>query len=246
MDISSPTRLSDAAVLDAWEAGTGRPPLDRALAIVSHGFPETDLEALDAWPIGMRDAALLQIHRGTFGEALDALVPCAACGERLELSLPGAALRLEPAGPGEEHELLVGDLTLRFHAVATRHLRAALAEPDRARAAIVERCVTQATRADEPVDPAALPDDVVAALAARMAEVDPQADLRIALDCPECGHAWTAVLDLADFVWRQLDSRARALLGDVARLAARYGWEERAILALSPARRRAYLELAGA
>jgi hypothetical protein len=43
-----------------------------------------------------------------------------------------------------------------------------------------------------------------------------------------------------------MDARARALLAEVHSLARAYGWTEPEILALSPQRRAAYLEMAGA
>jgi hypothetical protein len=45
-------------------------------------------------------------------------------------------------------------------------------------------------------------------------------------------------------VWAEVDVRARRLLADVATLARTYGWTEPEVLALSEARRAAYLRLA--
>ena len=53
-------------------------------------------------------------------------------------------------------------------------------------------------------------------------------------------------LDVASFVWEELDGWARRLLQDVAVLARAFGWTEEDGVALSPTRREAYLELAGA
>jgi hypothetical protein len=86
----------------------------------------------------------------------------------------------------------------------------------------------------------------VAALATRIAELDPQADLHLALACGACEHRWTAPLDVADLVWRRVDARARSLVADVAALAAAFGWTEGEILGLSAERRRVYLDLVGA
>ena len=123
---------------------------------------------------------------------------------------------------------------------------ATLADAASARGALIEACVVEARTGDAAVPPDALPDDVIARVAQAMAEADPQAAPVVALGCPSCGHAWEAGFDIAAFLCRELDAWARRLLLDVHVLARRYGWTEGDVLALSPARRRAYLELADA
>ncbi|MFE6990250.1 hypothetical protein ACFVFN_19020, partial [Streptomyces pharetrae] len=72
---------------------------------------------------------------------------------------------------------------------------------------------------------------------------DPAADVTLNVACPECGRATRAELDIASYLWTELDAWARDLLLDVHLLATAYGWSEPEILALSPLRRRYYLEL---
>jgi hypothetical protein len=76
-----------------------------------------------------------------------------------------------------------------------------------------------------------------------MAAVDPQAELRVQLQCPDCETGWTTDVDPAAFVWRELEEHAQAALLEVASLAAAFGWSEAEVLAMSRERRRAYLEL---
>ena len=115
-----------------------------------------------------------------------------------------------------------------------------------ARLTLVERCVVRAEREGRPVPARSLPEEVLSALSAALMELDPQADVRLAMCCPACEHRWSALFDVADFLWRAVDDRARTLLAVVAALAAAFGWREAEILALPEARRLAYLELAGA
>ena len=61
--------------------------------------------------------------------------------------------------------------------------------------------------------------------------------------CADCGHAWDALLDIGACFWAELASHARQLMDSVHRLASAYGWCEADILALSPARRSAYLAM---
>ena len=76
----------------------------------------------------------------------------------------------------------------------------------------------------------------------RLAAADPGAELELALACPSCDHRWTQDLDPVAFLWAEIDGWARRLAGEVHVLAAAYGWGEAEILALSPLRRRLYLE----
>jgi hypothetical protein len=77
-----------------------------------------------------------------------------------------------------------------------------------------------------------------------LALADPLAEARVQLTCPGCGHEWDDTLDLALFVWAEVEARAKRLLLDVHQLARAYGWTEGEILALSERRRRFYLDTA--
>ena len=50
---------------------------------------------------------------------------------------------------------------------------------------------------------------------------------------------------MAEYLWKEVLIEARRLLREVNALARTYHWREADILALSPRRRQAYLELAG-
>ncbi|MCX5555778.1 hypothetical protein [Streptomyces sp. NBC_00038] len=88
-----------------------------------------------------------------------------------------------------------------------------------------------------------LPPSVQRRIAEAAEAADPAADVTLNINCPECGTATRAELDIASYLWTELDAWARDLLLDVHLLATAYGWSEPEILALSPLRRRYYLEL---
>ena len=90
-----------------------------------------------------------------------------------------------------------------------------------------------------------LPMEVQERMAERAAEADPRADIRLNLPCPECGTQTKAVLDIGSALCQELDAWARGILRDVYLLASSCGWSEAEVLAMSPLRRRYYLELAG-
>src|SRR5262249_22494798 len=113
-----------------------------------------------------------------------------------------------------------------------------------ARGRLFELCLHSATAPDgRDLGAAAVPDELVYAAGERMREADPRADLSFALQCPQCAAVWEAPFDAAGFFWQELSDWARRLLRDVHELASAYGWSEAEILALTPTRRGAYLDL---
>jgi hypothetical protein len=114
-----------------------------------------------------------------------------------------------------------------------------------ARALLIARCVLAARHGDSEVTPEDLPAAVVAAVGAGMAERDPQALVELRLTCAACAHSWTAILDPGSYFWTELATLSQRLVQEVHVLARAYGWSEREILALSAARRQAYIERVG-
>ena len=238
MSAGGDIRLTDADLLTAWEAGGRATPVARAVAVAARAEPS---DRVDEWSVGRRDALLLDVHAAAFGSIVELVTDCPACGEALELSLALDDVRSPCGDAGAEHSLTAAGLRLAFRLPSSADLAAVAAIDDlaEARAALAERCVTSR----EPAGP--LPEAAVAALATRIAELDPQADLHLALACSACEHRWTVPLDVADLVWRRVEARARSLVADVAALAAAFGWTEGEILGLSAERRRIYLDLVG-
>lgn len=233
--------LDAAEMLDAWEASLAAPAHERATALLARATDD-DRESLDALPVGAWDALLLELREREFGTHMECETRCPACAERLEFRLDTSALRVDAEAPaaGSHRAALEGaTVTFRVPTVGDLAACADAAEPEEAARALLARCV-------ERIDPehVALDDAKQAALAARMAELDPQADVPIALVCPACAHAWTEPFDAAAFVAREVDGWAHHVLDEVHVLATRYGWSERDVLALSPARRRYYVERA--
>jgi hypothetical protein len=231
-------RLSDGDLLAAWETGARAPGVARAVAVAARAAP-ADAGVLE-WTIGRRDGLLLDVHAAVFGNAIELVTSCPECEAALELTLAVDDVRSPHGDAGAEHELVDGGERIVFRLPASADLLAVggVADLDEARAALAERCVVDG---ETP-----LSESAVAALAARVAELDPQADIELALVCVECGHRWTVPFDVADHVWRRIDTRARTLIADVAALAGAFGWSEAEILVLPGDRRRLYLDLVGA
>jgi hypothetical protein len=236
-------------ILHVWERGELLASWERPLLLLAMGEHGGLASAFAELPLGERDARLIELRERTFGRTLQIYTACPACAERYELSLDTAEL-LERGRPSldTETELVEGPFRLRFRLPNSRDLVAlrALLSGDDPRRALAARCVSSAMREEEVVDSAELPEPVLVALAREMELRDPLAEIRIALDCAECGAAWQPRLDIAEFLWAEVRALARRLVTEVATLARLYAWREDDILEMSAWRRRAYLELGGA
>ncbi|MGY1455155.1 hypothetical protein [Streptomyces sp. SS8] len=256
-----------AELLAVWEAGLGLTDPGRALLLHRTARPEAGDGELLSVPVGEREADLFALRRALFGERMQVRVECEPCGEAMEFDLGTDGLAARP--PRRDAPLRVAEedweVEFRLPTVADLVAVAEAVEDGRAaeaghgtgdgqetdgasaRALLAARCAVSARRAGRPVPagrlPALLPETVLRRVAEAAGQADPAADVTLKVHCPECGGTTRAELDIASYLWAELDAWARDLLLDVHLLAGAYGWTEPEILALSPLRRRYYLEL---
>jgi uncharacterized protein (UPF0212 family) len=241
--------LTAQELLDAWERGLSEPPVQRALALLAAACPEATSAELARESVGRRDGRLLTLREQTFGPRVVSLAACPACGERLETAFDVADIRVGETGNGQRPQeplsLSVAGRELTFRLPNSLDLAALVVCEDleEARRRLLGRCLLPGPGEEAAVEQ--LPEEALQAVADRMAAADPQGDVELALTCPACGHAWPAAFDIASFFWTEVDAWARVLLHEIHVLASAYGWREADILALTPWRRRAYLELIG-
>jgi hypothetical protein len=233
-------------LLDAWDRGRALPQALRPPALLAACRPDATADELARLSLGRRDARLLELRRQVFGPDFTGLTDCPSCGDRLELGFRAEDVLSEPTvGPEEELALDLDGYAVRFRLPNSLDL-AALTGPEdvtAARRRLLERCLLEAHSGGVERAAAELPEAVIAGIAARMAQADPQADVRLSLDCPACGHRWQAPLDVAAFFGEELNAWADRTLREVHILASAYGWSEAEILALPPSRRHGYLEM---
>jgi hypothetical protein len=196
--------------------------------------------------VGDREALLWHVRRLTVGERLQAtlLCPAAGCGAGMDLDLRVIDILQGPySAPRAEYECEHQGLRLRFRLPTGADLEAVCGEADEATASdhLLRRCVMGAYEGDEPLEE--FSSDRLADIPERMAELDAQAELELALACPECGHAFVSVLDATAFVFEELAGHSHDLYRQVHTLALHYHWSESDILGLSPIKRRRYLDL---
>lgn len=235
-------------LLETWERGLGLSPALRTFALLGTTSGSNLVDELAGLTIGELDRRLFHLREQTFGDQLTAITTCPACSEKLEVCLniadlelgptskPPVSLALEQRGYHIEFRLPNGsDLLALDQQAGSRGNRIRL----------LQRCILSARREGLDIPIANLPDETVSAIGAEMVAADPQADILIALQCPQCSCRWQVPLDISSFFWSELEAWAAQLIRDVHALALAYGWSESDILALSPARRGLYLELIG-
>jgi hypothetical protein len=235
---------ASAELLAIWEIVAAAAAADRDDAIL--GISGETPRSLSA-----RNAAMLQLRARLFGTSQQLRCNCPECGAVTEfgidcdtLSRSAAAIRC-----GERAQRLAsGGYRVQFRLPDIGDVREAAASGNPSFAdALLRRCITKLARSDGAAcEVEELPQGVLLALSERMEELEPGASFSFDLSCPECGHGWIAPMNVGDVLWAELEAQAERLLLDVDMLARSYGWSEEAILALSPTRRAAYLQLVDA
>jgi hypothetical protein len=237
--------LSTRELLDVWELGLARTNERWALLLLEAAFPDWTPQELERLSVGERDARLLSLRVRAFGGGFTSRASCPACAEQLELSFEADDVRAPPPSAPGPFRLSVGEHEVEFRLPDSLDLMAVSAreEVDQARSELFERCLSLARRGGEEVSAGALPPEVVEAVSEEMDRLDPQGNVRLSVSCPRCGNGWQALFDICSYLRSELDSWARRLLWEVHLLASAYGWRESDTLALSPRRRRLYVQM---
>lgn len=246
--------LSASELIEVWETGASRGSGERAQLLLERAHLPLSPKQLRALPIGARDAMLLQLREQLFGPRLDGLVRCPRCEESIEVHADCRQLRSE-APPAENAAMqLTGGpeiqwrsaaLSVRFRLPTGGDLIEIEGCKDlaSARDQLIGLCLIDAARDGAPITPADLTATELSGLADQIAAADPNAELMLNGDCPSCGSRWESLLDIAAYLWTEIERRVGRLLTEVHTLARAYGWSEQDILAMSARRRQTYLGL---
>jgi hypothetical protein len=240
--------LAGLRLIEACEAARREPALLRPLALLAAALPGTERATLLEQTLGERNRALLALRALSFGPVLEGYAECGACGTPMtfRLAVEHALAALEASEADISTSDWIDDgFSWRLRQATTADLLAAAIMPDDASAEreLLRRCLVASATSGEPAAEIAALAPTPARALAEFERLHAAAELHCTLQCPQCGHAASHELDLANFVWREARHAARRLLADIHTLASHYGWSEAAIAAMSQARRDAYLEL---
>ncbi|TQV82488.1 phage baseplate protein [Exilibacterium tricleocarpae] len=239
--------VSAADMLSVWERGLNQSPLQRALILLVAAYPDVKPDELARLSIGERDRRLLRLRQRCFGSRLANTAFCPACTERLEWENSVSDIYVAPppaVSQGNQFDFHSGNYHIFFRLPNSRDIDRVLGQDD-AQQALITRCIARAECAGKahPVDK--LPHDIIQAAGQHIEQMDPQAEIKINLECPACSHRWNVLFDITSFLWAELSEWAQRTLHTVFRLARGYGWTEKDILNLSAVRRQLYLGMLG-
>jgi hypothetical protein len=222
-----------------------------ARCVVKLGSREATKDSVRSLTVGDREALLLQLRRLMLGDRLACVISCPECKEKLDLEIDVANI-LQPtrSAVGQEHELAFkresGESTIvrfRLPEGIDQEAVATLALTDVAAAAdlLLRRCVVSVTNNGEGTDQ--IPASLYESLAARMAELDSQAEISVVANCEACGRSFSVIFDAASFLFQELEAQFQRLYREVHLLAFHYHWGLADILNLSAKERQKFLEL---
>ena len=258
-EVRAPTGIDEAYLLERRPARSyaelASDLLERCVLCLAGGPPTTD--ALRGLTIGDREALMLHLRAAAFGDRFVCVVACPRCEERMDVALSVQELLCAPyAEMPPRHEITVESEEQRWRVcfrLPTGADQEAAAQLDSVEAGVrllAERCVevvapegsSLAERSGER-SVADLTGAALDELSAAMVALDPQAEIRLRMTCPECEHEFTSLLDAGATVISELTQSVDQLLREVHAIALRYHWSERDILGLEVSRRRRYLRL---
>ncbi|HWE85326.1 MAG TPA: hypothetical protein VG267_10310 [Terracidiphilus sp.] len=223
--------LTGEKLLRGWEAVRELPEQEAVLRLLALAWPKRAENEWAQLPLGERNAMLLALRTATLGRRMEGFAECPACGALLEFVLDAGELeeqlRAQLAAAEESEQEMA-------RPVNTADLIAASAAEDeeQARQILLARTMKLDRRA-------AAGDGTLE----RFERMNRAGEIRIELACPECPAKPVLDLDVAQFLLREVAGAARRLMREIHELASVYGWSERAITAMSPVRRAAYLEM---
>lgn len=241
-------QLSSAELLDIWDSGRYASPCRRSLLLLSAVCPE-ESELLAHLPLGSLTKRLLRLRAALFGPALTCLANCRSCSGTIETTFGVEELlsceRSATSEPGVLHSLTYEDCILEFRLPTAKDLITLEAGKTLAPLALADRLISKSVHNGESISIQELTPGAIEAIEVQITELDPLAHIELTLSCPDCGNNWHETLHVIDFLWLEIGNLAKRLFVEIARLASAFGWSEREILALTPERRRSYLELLG-
>jgi hypothetical protein len=235
-------------MLNVWEQGLNQSPLHRALILLVAAYPDMQADALTELSIGQRDKRLLELRERLFGSRLVNTTICPECSERIEWQNEVADIIVSSSEAElNEYDLDIDNYHIRFRLPNSIDISVAmtLTDIDKAQDELLTHCILSVEHAGQNSSINSLPKHIVEAIGTRIEVLDPQAEININLQCPECSHQWDVLFDITSFLWTELNDWAERTLQLIHKLARGYGWTEKEILNLSPIRRQLYSGMLG-
>lgn len=231
-------------LLTLWEHGRDLSLLRKTLLLLELSFPEFDSNEVAELSIGERDIKLLELRESMFGPVLMNRIDCPECRQSMEWEMKTEDLIPADYKPvnGQVFELHSGNYKINFRLPNSRDVMEVLSENIPDAGSLAKRCILE-IRQKGNKKLKKVPDNVIGQLNDKMEELDPAADIRMSVSCPECSCNWQARFDIMSYLWFEIDNWAIRLFRDVYTLASAFGWSEQDILSMNAGRRQLYVEM---
>ncbi|MGV3721828.1 MAG: hypothetical protein ACO1SX_13025, partial [Actinomycetota bacterium] len=205
-----------AWLLETWDRGqVAASAAARAIALLRLADPDADAALL---PVGDVNTRLLRLRERLFGPQLTCVADCLECGERLEMGFSVGDLLTPTEAPPSELAVSAEGESFRFRLPTWMDLAAVAQSPlaHHPGELLLERCFLGSPGdADEVTTEAPIfTEAVMEAAAAELEAADPRAEMLIAIGCAGCGAQFEARFDVVEYLWAEVDARARRLLGE--------------------------------
>lgn len=212
-------------------------------------------ETIRSLTVGDREALLLHLRRITYGDRMPCVLRCPreGCAERMDLQLLATELLLAPYACPQDWQGVSFDVGGKHYQVMMRvpngldqELLAECRQTDvtESENLLLCRCVQSVSAEDaKPLPIEELSAELKDKIAGKMAEWDQQAEILLSLQCPKCGHMFTAEFDSGAYLYEELRGHIPYLYREVHQMARSYHWSEAEILGMTPKKRSVYLNL---
>jgi hypothetical protein len=237
-----------AEILTLWEQGMDLPLLRKILLLLELAYPEMEPEEIAKLSIGVRDARLFHLREWMFGSSFSNTIGCPKCTKQMEWEMRMEDLNMLSQYSGEtmgEYNMESGNYSIRFRLPNSLDISEVL--PANASQSgsetLLQKCILEIKQKSGRQQVRKLPVKLMNDLSAMMEELDPVADIRMNITCPNCAFLWEARFDIMSYLWEEIENWAQRILRDVVLLAKNFGWSEKEILNLDAARRQRYVEM---
>lgn len=229
--------ITPEQALKVWEMGESQSWPDKALALLRVAYPNRLDEHLLNLTVGQRNASLAVVRERVFGSIARCYCRCMHCNQEMEFSCRPTLLMHSSNPPAEGHECQIGDNKVQYRLPTLGDLChiARYSDQETARRVLIKRCV--------PKGDSEVLEQWQSKVAEKMQACDPNADVRIDVECHSCNQKHHYAFSVLGFFWQELTRYVKQLFREIDALAKAYGWDEQAILAMTETRRQVYLEL---
>lgn len=210
-------------------------------------------ELVKTLTLGDREALLLYIRRMTFGDKLNCVIDCTNenCEEQIGLDLKVGDLLL-PSYPKaqERYQKTITykgvkykvDFRLPTGLDQEEIARTAKEDPEAASGYLIKACILK-TNKNAKESTGKIPPLVYDEVFNSIDQLDPQAEIRFKIKCPECDTEFNTILDAGIYFRNELHYNIKELYNEIHFLAYHYHWSEQEIMAMSIDKRRLYCDM---